>query len=149
MVTETWRVAFNHRIPPGFDLFPESATTSDRYEATRILSTDLKGVRDTGVSDSPILLLSDSFGSVPFEYRVRNANFVTHLSARIGLPMHHKQVAAGGPRMLRNMATDNHKLLSGRKVCIFLFSEEYMLRHVDGNIRFNWMVVELPKPPAE
>ena len=144
-VAETWRVPFSYSIPPGFDLFPESAMTEERYEATRVLSMDLSGVRDNGVHRSPMLLLSDSFGSVPVEYHVRNGNFVSHLSARVGIPMHHKQVHGGGPRMLRHLAGDPDVLSMDRKVCIFLFSEDYMFRHVLGNTRFNWMVEQIPE----
>jgi hypothetical protein len=147
-VQETWRIPFSYRIPTGFDLFPESSKTSDRYIATRVMTMDLKGVRDDSVARSPILLVSDSFGSVPYEYGVRNANFVSHLSARTGVPMYHKQVGGGGPRMLRHMAADSHDLLANRKVCIFLFSELYMFQHARGNAKHNWTVEQLPDKSA-
>ena len=148
-VDATWRIPLQYRIPTGFDLFPESARTEDRYTATRVLARDLKGVRDDSVPNSPVLLVSDSFGSVPFEYHVRNANFVSHLSARIGIPLMHKQVGAGGPQMLRHMARNGDKLLKNRKVCIFLFSEFYLFQHARGGVKHNWAIEKLPTPPAE
>ena len=139
----TWRMTLSHNIPEKFDLFPESAWNEDRYLATRVMTLGLRGVRDVSTDDAPILFASDSFGSVPYEYGMRNANLVSHITARLGVPIYHKQVNAGGPGMLRHMAADRLDLFSNRKVCVFLFSERFLFKHAPGNKKFEWTTFDL------
>lgn len=144
VLKETWHVPFKFKMMRAS--FPVSSREQARYQATRVLGSDFRGLRDVGVRDSPVLLISDSFASVPSDYGVRNANFLSHLSARIGLPLHHKQVGGGAPQMLRHLAREGVGLFSGRKVCVFLFSEQYLYRNNPEKASMHWQDAQLPAP---
>lgn len=139
-----WFLPVAFRMPEGYPLFPESAGVQARYQATRVVDRHMKGIRDGGVRESPFLLLSDSFGGVPADYGVRNANLLAHLAARTGRYVHHKQVGGGAPQMLKHMAKDAAALLNGRRVCIFLFAEQYLFSHSTENLQLQWVDAKLP-----
>jgi hypothetical protein len=118
-VDECWFLPATFRMPEGYPLFPESAGVQARYQATRVVDRHMKGIRDGGVRESPFLLLSDSFGGVPANY-------------------------GGAPQMLKHMAKDAAALLNGRRVCIFLFAEQYLFSHSTENLQLQWVDAKLP-----
>lgn len=134
----------HYAIPRRYERFPPHAYEEGAYAATSVL--DLEGrPLPTRDPDSPLLVVGDSFVQVPRNYGVPGADFLAQLAKETGVLARRFDVGDGGPQMLRHLAREGRELFEGCRVCVFVFRELNLFRHLLDDERYRWDIVRLPE----
>ena len=132
-----------YRIPDQFERFPARTHRQASYTATCVSFADDRPL-PRSAPDGPILLLGDSFSSVPYAFGPHCANVAAHLTKETGVLVRHLMVASGGPQLMVHLAREGRAMTEGVRVCVYVFRENYLWQSSETETKFHWQVVELP-----
>ncbi|MFT6080152.1 MAG: hypothetical protein ACJAQZ_002213 [Planctomycetota bacterium] len=131
-------------IPVRHKKFPAHAYAEKCYTATSV--TDVDGTSfllDT--PDAPVLVVGDSFATVPYFYGVLDGDITAHMTKETGVMMRKLQVGGAAPQLMVHLARAGRQRTKGISVLVYLFRENYMFTHDEANAKFRWQITELPR----
>ncbi|MGK0157618.1 MAG: hypothetical protein ACI9SE_004599 [Neolewinella sp.] len=131
-------------IPVRHKKFPAHAYAAKCYTATSV--TDVDGTSfllDT--ADAPVLLVGDSFATVPYFYGVLDGDITAHMTKETGVMMRKLQVGGAAPQLMVHLARAGRQRTKGVTVLVYVFRENYMFTHDEANAKFRWQITELPR----
>ena len=131
-----------YAIPREHRMFPPHSHIEGAYTAFSVRDEDGRPIpRDS--PDAPVLVIGDSFVSVPDFYGVPTASFTVHLIKETGLRTRMLALGGAASQMLVHLAHADKKLLQGVRVCVFLFLESFLYGYSADDRLFHWQVVDL------
>ena len=133
-----------HAIPKRYRLFPSHAHNERCYTATKVMQSDGSAFPSNS-HGSPILLIGDSFTSVPHSYGVPNADLPSHVVKELGVLIRHITIGGSAPQLMVHLAKAGPEAIEGLRVVVYVFRENYMFRHSETEAKFRWQAVDLPR----
>jgi hypothetical protein len=123
-VSHVWTAQTRYRVKAKY--FEPRSAEGFPYVATRIFDSAFSPLGEYAGDESPILMLTDSFGGVPSHYNVWSASVSPQIYKEIGVLPQKVQHNMGGPRVLPYFNVIGRETLDKKRVCVFLFGEFYL-----------------------